>query len=162
MVQKMRELRQSASIDAPPGAFAGDRSCSPLSLPLNFIVPESDTGTTANPRLSRMVGRRGSGGSRSSAYERRTPAVGFYPPSGGVLLRFFPWLHAPTMRNKSAPLKWSKLWRDVPQPCDYFGAYTTEQLERMNQEFTAAVERAFHAGDESEVAATATYDLRRR
>jgi hypothetical protein len=37
------------------------------------------------------------------------------------------------MRNKSAPLKWSKLWRDVPQPCDYFGAYTTEQLERMTR-----------------------------
>jgi hypothetical protein len=67
---------------------------------------------------------------------------------------------APKTRNKSAPLKWSKLWRDVPQPCDYFGA--SEQLERMNQEFTAAVERAFRAGDESEMAATATYDLRRR
>jgi hypothetical protein len=49
-----------------------------------------------------------------------------------------------------------------PAPYDYFGAYTTEQLERMNQEFTAAVERAFRAGDESEVAATATYDLRRQ
>jgi hypothetical protein len=69
---------------------------------------------------------------------------------------------APTVRNKSAPPKWSKLWRDIPQPCDYFGAYTTEQLERMDQKFTAAVERAFRAGDESEMAATATYDLRRR
>jgi hypothetical protein len=39
---------------------------------------------------------------------------------------------------------------------------TTEQLERMNQEFTAAVKRAFRAGGESEIAATATYDLRRR
>jgi hypothetical protein len=68
----------------------------------------------------------------------------------------------PTVRKKSAPPKWSKVWRDLPQPCDYFGAYTTEQLERMNQEFTAAVERAFRAGDESEMAATATYDLRRR
>jgi hypothetical protein len=36
------------------------------------------------------------------------------------------------------------------------------QLERMNQEFTAAVERAFRVGGESEMAATATYDLRRR
>ena len=26
------------------------------------------------------------------------------------------------------------------------GAYSTEQLERMNQEFTAAVEHAFRAG----------------
>jgi hypothetical protein len=68
----------------------------------------------------------------------------------------------PTVRNKSAPPKWSKLWRDLPQPRDYFGAYTTEQLERMNQEFTAAVERAFRAGDESETAATATYGFRRR
>ena len=42
------------------------------------------------------------------------------------------------------------------------GAYSTEQLERMNQEFTAAVERAFRVGGESEMAATATYDLRRR
>jgi hypothetical protein len=41
---------------------------------------------------------------------------------------------APTVRNKSAPPKWSKLWRDIPQPCDYFGAYTTEQLERMEPE----------------------------
>jgi hypothetical protein len=47
------------------------------------------------------------------------------------------------LRNKTAPPKWSKGWRDLPQPYDYFGAYTTEQLERMNQEFTAAVERAF-------------------
>ena len=41
-------------------------------------------------------------------------------------------------------------------------AYSTEQLERMNQEFTTAVERAFRSGDESEMAATATYDLRLR
>jgi hypothetical protein len=66
------------------------------------------------------------------------------------------------VRNQSAPPKWSKLWRDLPQSCDHFGAYTSEQLERMDQEFTAAVERAFRAGDESEMAATATYDLRRR
>jgi hypothetical protein len=50
----------------------------------------------------------------------------------------------------------------VPQPGDYVGAYTTEQLDQMNQKFTAAVERAFRAGDESEMAATATYDVRRR
>ena len=67
------------------------------------------------------------------------------------------------MRNNSAPPKWSKHWTDVPQPGDHIGgAYSTEQLERMNQEFTAAVERAFRAGGESEMAATATYDLRRR
>jgi hypothetical protein len=69
---------------------------------------------------------------------------------------------APNMRNNSAPRKWSKLWTDVPHPLDQNGAYTTEQLERMNQEFTAAVERAFRVGGESEMAATATYDLRRR
>jgi hypothetical protein len=40
------------------------------------------------------------------------------------------------------------------------GAYSTEQLERMNQEFTAAVERAFRVGGESEMAATATYDFK--
>jgi hypothetical protein len=39
---------------------------------------------------------------------------------------------------------------DVPQPSDRIGAYTTEQLEQMNQEFTAAVERAFRSGDESD------------
>jgi hypothetical protein len=43
----------------------------------------------------------------------------------------------------------------------HIGAYSTEQLEEMNQEFTAAVERAFRAGDESEVAAAATYDFRK-
>ena len=64
------------------------------------------------------------------------------------------------MRNNSAPPKWSKLWTDIPRPGDYIGAYSTEQLERM--EFTAAVERAFRVGGESEMAATATYDLRRR
>jgi hypothetical protein len=32
----------------------------------------------------------------------------------------------------------------------------------MDQEFTAAVECAFRTGGESEMAATATYDLRRR
>jgi hypothetical protein len=69
---------------------------------------------------------------------------------------------APTVRNNSAPPKWSKLWTDIPRPGDDIGAYTTEQLERMNQEFMAAVEHAFLAGGESEVAATATYDLRRR
>jgi hypothetical protein len=66
------------------------------------------------------------------------------------------------MRNNSAPLKWSKLWIDSPQPGDHIGAYSTEQLERMNREFTAAIERAFRSGGESEMAATATYDLRRR
>jgi len=55
-----------------------------------------------------------------------------------------------------------KAWTDVPQPSDHIGAYSTDQLERMNQEFTAAVERAFRVGGESEMAATATYDLRRR
>jgi hypothetical protein len=68
----------------------------------------------------------------------------------------------PNMRNNSAPPKFSKLWTDVPQPSDRIGAYTTEQLEQMNQQFTAAVERAFRSGDESEMAAAATYDLRRR
>jgi hypothetical protein len=66
------------------------------------------------------------------------------------------------MRNNSARLKWSKLWTDSPQPSDHIGAYSTEQLQRMNQDFTAAVERAFRSGDESEMAATATYDLRRQ
>ena len=68
---------------------------------------------------------------------------------------------AQTMRNKSAPPKWSKLWTDVPQPGDHIGAYTTEHLEQMNQEFTAAVERAFRSGDESSIAARRTYDMRR-
>jgi hypothetical protein len=44
---------------------------------------------------------------------------------------------------RNAPPKFSKLWTDLPQPNDRIGAYTTEQLEQMNQEFTAAVERAF-------------------
>jgi len=66
---------------------------------------------------------------------------------------------APNMRN--APPKFSKLWTDVPQPSDRIGAYTTEQLEQMNQEFTAAVERAFRSGGESSLAARRTYDVRR-
>jgi hypothetical protein len=65
------------------------------------------------------------------------------------------------VRNNSAPPKWSKLWTDTPKPGDRIGAYSTEQLEEMNQEFTAAVERAFRAGDESEVAAAATHDFRK-
>ena len=58
-------------------------------------------------------------------------------------------LRGPTVRNNSAPPKWSKLWTDMPRPSDQNGAYTIEQLERMNQEFTAAVERAFRVGGES-------------
>ena len=58
------------------------------------------------------------------------------------------------------PPKWSKL--TPAQPSDHIGAWSTEQLKRMNQEFTAAIERAFRVGGESEMAATATYDLRRR
>ena len=34
----------------------------------------------------------------------------------------------------------------MPQPSDPIGAYSTKQLERMNQEFTAAVEHAQRAG----------------
>jgi hypothetical protein len=67
----------------------------------------------------------------------------------------------PTVRNEPAPPKWSKGWTDLPQASDRVGAYTAEELERMNQDFTAAVERAFRTGGESEKAATATYDLRR-
>jgi hypothetical protein len=80
----------------------------------------------------------------------QNPASVVNPFRGGVL----------NMRN--APPKWSKLWTDIPRPGDDIGAYTTEQLEQMNQEFTTAVERVFHSGDESEIAAAATYDLRRR
>jgi len=68
---------------------------------------------------------------------------------------------AQTVRNKSAPPKWSKLWTDVPQPGDHIGAYTTEHLEQMNQQFPAAVERAFRSGGESSIAARRTYDMRR-
>jgi hypothetical protein len=78
-----------------------------------------------------------------------------------IYRRCYDSLRGPTMRNTSAP-KWSKLWTDIPRPGDDIGAYSTEQLEQMNQEFTAAVERAFRSGDESEMAAAATYDLRRR
>jgi hypothetical protein len=66
------------------------------------------------------------------------------------------------MRNNSAPPKWSKLWIDPPHPGDHAGAYSTKQLERMNQEFTAAVEHAFRVGGESEFAAKVTYRLKRR
>ena len=66
------------------------------------------------------------------------------------------------MGNNSVPTKWSKLWIDTPQPSDHIGAYSTDQLERMNHEFTAAVEHAFRARGESEMAAKATYHLRRR
>jgi len=68
---------------------------------------------------------------------------------------------AQTVRNNSAPPKWSKLWTDIPRPGDDIGAYSTEQLEQMNQEFTAAVERAFRSGGESSIAARRTYDMRR-
>ena len=65
------------------------------------------------------------------------------------------------MRNNSPPPKWSKLWTDAPNAGDRIGAYTSEQLEHMNQEFTAAVERAFRSGGESFFAASRTYDVRR-
>jgi hypothetical protein len=52
------------------------------------------------------------------------------------------------MRNNSAPPKWSKLWMDTPQSSDHIGAWPPAQLERMNQEFTAAVKQAFRAGGE--------------
>jgi hypothetical protein len=61
--------------------------------------------------------------------------------------------------NSSAPPKWSKLWIDTSRPGDHIGAYTTEQLEQMNHEFTAAVERAFRSGGESSLAARRTYDV---
>src|SRR5215510_3462980 len=64
--------------------------------------------------------------------------------------------------DNSAPPKWSKLWTDAPKPGDRIGAYTPEQFEQMNQEFTAAVERAFRSGGESFFAASRTYDVRRR
>jgi hypothetical protein len=38
------------------------------------------------------------------------------------------------MRNNSAPAKWSKLWIDTPGLSAHIGAYSTEQLERVNQE----------------------------
>jgi hypothetical protein len=66
------------------------------------------------------------------------------------------------MRNNSPPPKWSRLWIDTPGLSTQVGGYSTKQLERMNQEFTAAVEHAFRVGGESEVAAKATYKLRRR
>src|SRR5262249_53723503 len=69
---------------------------------------------------------------------------------------------AQAVRNNSAPPKWSKLWTDDPKPGDRIGAYTPEQFEQMNQEFTAAVERAFSSGGESFFAASRTYDVRRR
>jgi hypothetical protein len=59
-------------------------------------------------------------------------------------------------RDEPAPPKWSKGWTDLPQASDRVGAYTAEELERMNQDFTAVVERAFRTGGESEKAATAT------
>ena len=61
-----------------------------------------------------------------------------------------PRLGCQLLNMSNAPPKWSKLWTDIPRPGDDIGAYTTEQLEHMNQEFTTAVERAFHSGDESE------------
>ena len=65
------------------------------------------------------------------------------------------------MRNNSVPPRGSKLWTDAPKAGDRIGAYTPEQFEEMNQEFTAAVERAFRSGGESFFAASRTYDVRR-
>ena len=66
------------------------------------------------------------------------------------------------MRNNSAPAKMVKALDRNPATQRPIGAYPTEQLEWMNKEFTAAVKHAFRAGGESEIAATATYNLRRR
>jgi hypothetical protein len=92
-----------------------------------------------------------------AAISLREPSLSVQPTRIGTPSSIGP----PTVRNEPAPPKWSKGWTDLPQASNRVGAYTAEELERMNQDFTAAVERAFRTGGESEKAATATYDLRR-
>jgi hypothetical protein len=55
-------------------------------------------------------------------------------------------------RHDKAPSK-----NDEPRAHDRLGAYSREQLLRMNRHFTVAVERAFASGRESPRAATATF-----
>jgi hypothetical protein len=45
---------------------------------------------------------------------------------------------------------------------EMIGSYTRERLERMDQHFVSAVERAFRTGVESRRAAAVTYDLTKR
>src|SRR5262245_31590087 len=80
-----------------------------------------------------------------AAYRAQNPASVVNPFRGGVLR--FPSIRgvAQALRNNSVPPKWSKLWTDAPKPGDRMGAYTPEQFEQMNLEFTAAVERAFRS-----------------
>jgi hypothetical protein len=51
---------------------------------------------------------------------------------------------------------WEK-WAGEPRPGDAAGAYSYEQLLRMDGDFTAALERAFAAGLESPLSARRIY-----
>jgi hypothetical protein len=57
--------------------------------------------------------------------------------------------------------RWQK-FAGEPVPSDAVGAYTTQQLLKMNDDFVAAVERAFASGEESRAAAFATYKVTSR
>ena len=54
---------------------------------------------------------------------------------------------------------WEK-WAGEPRPGDATGAYSYEQLLRMDGDFTAALERAFAAGLESPLSARRIYAAR--
>jgi hypothetical protein len=49
-----------------------------------------------------------------------------------------------------------------PTDADGNGPYNHSELERMNRKFVQAVERAFRNGGETQAAASASYDPRRR
>jgi hypothetical protein len=138
------------------GHWNGDRNCEPDQL--TEVSARGGTSCRRNPSTEPRFGCQPLPGigTRKRRRRRADPPL----PAAGRDDSLFS--AVPNMRNNSAPPKFSKLWTDVPQPSDRIGAYTTEQLEQMNQQFTAAVERAFRSGDESEMAAAATYDLRRR
>ena len=108
-----------------------------------------------------MVGRGGSGGSRSSAYRaqnRRRRILPSLRRGFALILSMAPCHDA----QQVSTAEMVKALARRPAALRLFRRLYDRAARADDQEFTAAVERAFRAGDESEMAATATYDLRRR
>ena len=64
-------------------------------------------------------------------------------------------------RTRSDGVTTTRTSRSVTRD-EMIGSYTRERLERMDQHFVSAVERAFRTGVESRRAAAVTYDLTKR
>ena len=160
-----RDVRPSTSDSTPPAAFLYFRVYHPRrSHPRKRSVSGASRScasarSTSGPSRRRMHAPRKLPPSRSSGSTKNSASGWRCGRRSRGLCHGQSRLHL--CRRGHRHRRNIRLWREVPRPGDYVGAYTTEQLEQMNRNFTAAVDRAFRAGDESEMAATATYDVRR-